>query len=142
MVTRLENWPVRFSGYLKSRREMPFEWGKHDCMTFVSGAVAAITGYDFLDEYLPYSDEKTAKEMLEEYGGLRGIITEHLGHSGHSNVLVAQRGDVVISKLETSPGIFQIVSGIIDDSGKNVCAVTDKGFSKYPLNTVLRIWSY
>ena len=44
MDERLSSWEQNLSEYLSSKRHEPFQYGKHDCCTFVSGAVEAITG--------------------------------------------------------------------------------------------------
>ena len=137
MVSRLENWPLRLSKYLNERSDKPFEWGKNDCLMFVSGAVAAVTGYDFSDEYLPYSTRKEADEMLQEYDGVVGIISEHLGHSGTEKILTAQRGDVVLFRLND-----ENIAGIVDDSGRFFQIVTEKGLLRVPLKRAVRVWSY
>lgn len=136
MHERRENWPLHLSEYLKIRKNMPFKWGEHDCLTFVSGAVAAITGYNFYDEYLPYDSEETAAEMLREYNGVAGIITEHLGE-GSDKILTAGRGDVVLFKAPEGD-----TAGIVDDTGRYFQIITEKGLLRIPLSKANRVWSY
>lgn len=116
---------------------MPFKWGSHDCLTFVSGAVASITGYNFQDEYLPYDNEEVAKELLELSGGVEGIISRRLGHSGTENILTAKRGDVVLYKAVEGD-----TAGIVDDSGRFFCVISQRGLARLPLRAASRVWSY
>lgn len=137
MVTRRENWPILLSNYLEERRTAPFEWGVNDCLSFVSGAVAAITGYNFQDEYLPYNTEELAQGMLDEYGGVEGIISESLGHQGTDKVLTAGRGDVVL--YEATEGD---TAGVVDDTGRYFCVITQRGLIRLPLTKASKVWSY
>lgn len=137
MVERLQNWPILLSNYLKERKTMPFDWGVNDCLSFVSGAVAAVTGYNFQDEYLPYNTEELAAGMLDEYGGVEGIICENLGHRGTDKVLMAGRGDVVLYKAPEGD-----TAGVVDDSGRYFCIITQYGMIRLPLNKASKVWSY
>ncbi len=38
--------------YILSVRSDPFEWGKHDCLTFSNAAFKSFHGYGFADEFL------------------------------------------------------------------------------------------
>ncbi len=134
MVKRLEDWPKRLSLYLTERAKMPFEWGVNDCMAFTAKAVEAMTGHDFFKDFSDYHDEETAKLMLEKNGGVSGIISKCLGGDSTRNVLLAQRGDVVIVKTP------EYVGGIVDDTGQRVAIVTKDGLSRLPLNRAWRVW--
>lgn len=135
MVERLENWPMLLSGYLKERHKTPFEWGVNDCMSFVAKAVEALTGEDFFQHYSDYTDEESAKTMLENNGGAKGIITACLGNPSRS-IMTARRGDVVIVRMP------QITGGIVDDSGQRIALVTPEGLTRVPLNKATHVWSY
>lgn len=136
MVARKENWSALLSEYLTERRLMPFEWGKNDCMAFVSECVKKLTGHDFFPGFSDYHDEASAKLLLKKHGGPEGIIAQCLGHSGSRNLLEASRGDVVIAKMP------EITGGIVDDSGRFFCAVTPIGLHRLPLTDAWRFWSY
>lgn len=137
MVERLQNWPILLSTYLRERANMPFEWGKNDCLCFVSAGVAAVTGYNFQDEYLPYNDEETATELLELCHGVVGIINNAFGHNGTDKVFTGKRGDVVLFKAPEGD-----TAGIIDDTGRYFCVVTANGLRRFPLKLASRVWSY
>jgi len=136
MVARLEDWPMRLSEYLKERRDMPFQWGVHDCMMFLAYGVERMTGEAFYPPYSNYETEEGAKLMLEQNGGVTGIINACLGPS-HKDFMRAGRGDAVIVKMP------EIAGGIVDDSGQRIAAVSLKdGLVKLPLSSALRIWSF
>lgn len=136
MVERLENWPILLSLYIQERRRMPFEWGKNDCMAFVSDCVRTLTGVDFFPGFSDYNDEESAKILLEKHGGPIGIIVKCLGHNGSKDPWQAKRGDVVIAKFP------ELTGGIVDDSGRMFCVVTPEGLRRFPLDKALRFWSY
>ena len=77
METRLSGWEQHLSDYLSSKRHEPFQYGKHDCCTFVSGAVEAITGENPM--FGIGSDYDT------KIGSLR--VIKSLGHSSLEQVL-------------------------------------------------------
>ncbi|SDC31189.1 hypothetical protein SAMN05444678_102271 [Sphingomonas sp. YR710] len=48
---RYADWETRLGGFLGKCRSVPFAYGKHDCCTFASGAVLAMTGVDAMAEF-------------------------------------------------------------------------------------------
>lgn len=48
---RFADWENRLGAYLRGCRDMPFAYGRHDCCTFASGAVLAMTGIDAMAEF-------------------------------------------------------------------------------------------
>lgn len=132
---RLEDWPKRLSQYIASRRAMNFKWGENDCILFAAKGYEALTGVDYYSQYLPYSTEKQAREILEKHGGFEGIIAQHIG-PGHRKILKAKRGDVVLLKMP------DLTCGLVDDSGQFVVAPGKDGFKRVPLSKAWRVWSY
>jgi hypothetical protein len=47
-VTRLPDWRSRLAAWIAAARVQPFAYGRHDCATFAAGAVAAVTGTDWV----------------------------------------------------------------------------------------------
>lgn len=133
MVKRFENWPKLLSDYLVERKKMPFEWGKNDCLSFVAGAIFAVSGQDFHEEY---STEEEANEILKKHGGVIGMISNRLGHEGSENVRMAGRGDVVVAYLPN------LAAGIVDDSGRFFCSVNKEGLTKHPVSVAVHYWEY
>lgn len=134
-MVRYEDWPQRLSTFIKSMRETPFQWGINDCVMASAKAVEALTGINYYDEYLGYTDEAGANEIIAKNGGLEALITKHLGPS-HPNKLKAKRGDLALIKTPAKS------IGIIDDTGQYVVGMSDKGFVKVPLSKAWRVWSY
>lgn len=135
VAARKENWAMLLSDYLKSRKAMPFIWGENDCLMFAAKAVEAITGESLYAGYPVYATEAEAVSILENHGGVVGIISKSLGGGGR-NVLTAKRGDVAIVKMP------EITAGIVDDSGRSVALIAKEGLIRVPLSKAWRIWSY
>lgn len=135
-MVRQEGWENRFSEYLTDKQGQAFSWGVNDCLSFVAGAVEAITSTNLKSNYPDYNTEEEAAKVLRDNGGLVKIIDKHLG-AGNRNILCAKRGDVVIIKLP------EITAAIVDDSGQFVVAPSaEKGYSRYPLLKAWKFWSY
>lgn len=77
MMDRLSNWESNLSEYLSSKRNEPFQYGKHDCCTFASGAVKAVTGQN------PMADIDHGYDT--KIGSLR--VIKSLGHTNLEQVL-------------------------------------------------------
>lgn len=135
MVSRIEGWELRFSEYLKQMKTVPFEWGVSDCVLFGSRGFEVITGLNFYDQYLGYTDEAGAAAIIEQNGGLENLVSQHIGPA-HKEFLKAKRGDVVLVKAPL------LCLGMVDDSGQYIAALSPKGWIKLPLNKAYRIWSY
>ena len=136
MVTRFDDWVPRLSAYIADRQNMDFEWAVHDCMAFVAKCVEALTGTDFFQDFSDYTDEASAKVMLENNGGPFGIINTCLG-MGSKDILSAGRGDVVVVDMPEG-----LTGGIVDDSGQFITLISPEGLRRVPLDQAIRVWSY
>lgn len=134
-MVRTEGWELRLSNYLKAMRDQPFAWGENDCVLFAVKAAELITGVNTYSEYLGYTDEHGARDIITEAGSLEKLISRHYGE-GHRNILLAKRGDLAMLKLPSK------TIGVVDDSGRFVCGVSEMGFTRVPLSKAWRIWSY
>lgn len=131
---RTDGWEKRFSDYLASRQNMPFEWGVNDCILFAAKGYEVITGTEYYSKFLPYSTEEEAKEIIEKNGGFYSLISKDIGR-GHRNILKARRGDGVLLKLPN------FTCGLVDDSGESIAVPGKQGLVRYPLSKAWRIWS-
>lgn len=138
-MVRLEGWPLLLSRFIRTRREMPFEWGKNDCLIYAADAVQTITGKDPAKQWRGYSTFEEAQTILKDNGGMEALITKAMGFPPHTVPLMARRGDVALLELE-----HRMMAGVVDDTAQwIVCPMSDKGTSeRYPLASASRIWSY
>lgn len=134
-MVRPEGWEKRFSEYLKEAQNLEFVWGEFDCIMFAAKGLEVITGQNFYQEYVGYTDEAGAKALIEQAGSIDKLVSKHLGPS-HGNRLQARRGDLVLLRLP------ELTLGIIDDTGQKVAAISHKGYVRIPLIKAHRIWSY
>jgi len=65
MTALLPNWSLRLDAYLLAVGHTPFEWGKHDCLSFTNGAHNAMTGFGYCDDLVKRAF--TAMEAKREY---------------------------------------------------------------------------
>lgn len=131
-IKRLENWPLMLSSFIKERQNMPFEWGKNDCMLFCADAVLAMTGQDMAAEFRgKYNDKKGAYLSLDGKS-LEDVLNSKLVAKEKS---FAQRGDVV---LVYNNGDY--AGGIIDDTGRRVAVLTERGLCRLPICHATMVW--
>lgn len=82
MVDKVIQWRRNYDELMKLSATKPFRWGEHDCVMFAAKALDV--QYDlgivnYTDANLYYDDEAGAVALIEEYGGLEGLVTDVLG---------------------------------------------------------------
>ena len=112
MTARLEEWESRFADLIEAARNVPFDWGSHDCVTFAADAVEAVTG---VRHWMADHDATTADEAADAIAAaapgrtLTAAVTLVLGH--HIPVVSALRGDIVIGRWAYGAGALGVVTG-------------------------------
>ena len=93
---RKPDWEARLAAFLEPLRTRPFKWGEHDCCTFASGAVEAMTGVDPMPEFRgKYRSAATSSRALRTIGA--GDLARTLDSKFRSvPASLAQRGDIVM----------------------------------------------
>lgn len=57
------------NSYIKTVKDKPFLWGKHDCLTFTNSAFHEMYGQGWADDWIGrYSHSMGAKELQKEFG--------------------------------------------------------------------------
>ena len=105
VMTRLSDWQTRLGAYLAACAQRRFEWGRHDCGLFVSGAIEAECGVD--PAALLRGQYRTRDGAVAAISGLCGgssveHAAEHLLRAQQCPEVAvgfAQRGDVVVINL-------------------------------------------
>lgn len=78
--------------YIAARMRAPFAWGRHDCVTFAAGAIAAQTGRDPLAAVAhQWTTRRGAARILARVGGLAAAVDGVLTPIAPA---MAARGDV------------------------------------------------
>lgn len=127
---RYEDWPPRLNAYVLSVQDKEFDVGVHDCTTFCAGAVEAITGVDYMEEFRDkYDSMESGEEALKTIGegGLYKTLTKKFGKSLPG--ARGQRGD--IAYYEGSCGIVL---------GRVAVFLGEKGYIMVSITTVKRIF--
>ncbi len=140
MLKRLDHWPGLLESFIDSRRHVPFQWGKNDCVLFSCDAVLAMTGQDlargFRDTYDTARGALKAMHLLDasSVGELADVFAARLG----LRVLpatFAQRGDVVLLNRELGESL-----GIVSLNGVDIWAPAEEGLAEIPITEGLRAW--
>lgn len=128
MMQRKSNWEQELSDYLISKRDIPFEYGSHDCAHFVAGAVEAMTGENPMEGIREYDSELGSLRVLKELG-FDNI--EKFTDSKFTSILIgfAQTGDIALHD-----GSLGIVTG-----SKAVFA-TEVGYTLVDRSEWLNAW--
>lgn len=119
--------------FIDSRHSTPYEWGrtKNDCVSFVLGAVHALTGHDRATR-IKWSSEKTALRTVARQGGLEAAFDKWFVRIEPSK---AMRGDIAGVPDET----FGIHPMIVE--GETLVSPGDKGNRRCPRRMMVAAWS-
>lgn len=128
---RVSNWEVLLHEYLQSSKNLPFEWGKHDCATWVSDWRKIMTGQDAAISWRgKYKTERGAMLQIKRAGfdamadWVDSILGERL-----ATPFLAQRGDI---------GMVQGALGIV--TGRDICALSPNGLLAFPIDQMQIAW--
>lgn len=134
-LTRVPDWDVRLAACIEAARGQPFEWGRHDCLTWAFDVRAAITGQPSLADLWRgrYRTERGALRLIRRFGhadliaGLRAELGEPL-----VSPLMARRGDITITR-DPFPVVAIVVGAVATAPGPD-------GPSTFPLRTAALAW--
>lgn len=93
---RPPNLESHLQNYLRSSKNLKFEWGINDCALWVAGFATVVLGTDFAAEWRgKYSTERQAQEYLlaAGYTDMTEVVSMH---AGEVPVSMCQRGDIVL----------------------------------------------
>jgi hypothetical protein len=82
-----------FDHYLELHLTRKFEWGRHDCCTFIGGWLQVMTGRDYLAEHRPWRTARQATKKLKDLGGVPALLRNNLKQI---NPHMAQDGDFTV----------------------------------------------
>lgn len=126
---RKQGWEIQLERYLLDISMKRFAWGECDCLIFVSDVAQLLTGVDPMSYAKPgdpetirglYTSELEAKALIRKYRRSTPAIMDQ--HFKRVNPSFAQRGDIVISKINNR-NCFGVVW-----SGKALFKLHDEGF--------------
>jgi len=129
-MKRIEGWEKRLAAYLLANKDVPFEWGRQDCATFMFGAVREITGQEMRE--VTWSSALEAMRIIEEDGGLGAAACAPLGRSSQ-NWREIRRGDVALIDQDGRPAICVC-------TGQSLCGPGEKGLEHVHLDRAINVW--
>lgn len=91
---RAPNWHQRLIRVFESAHGKRFRWGRHDCCQFAARVFRAVRGEDPRKLFPRYHTKEGALALIEQHGGMRGLIEHALGAPVHPSR--AGDGDIVL----------------------------------------------
>ena len=138
---RIEGWEKSLDLYIQGVSEKTFKWGACDCLLFVSDACVISCGVDPMSKKKKddpetirgkYDSKETAGELIKKYRKTKqGIMDIHFNRV---DIAFAQRGDIVLNKLNEG-WTFGLVWG-----GKAFFKSENEGFITRPLSECKYAW--
>lgn len=128
---RRDDWLDRLWAEVDACASLSFEYGTHDCCTFVARAVEAMTGDPLVAPLAErYHDKRSALQFIAAEGGLVQAVSVFLGQPEEG---WPRRGDVALVETEDGPGVGVCV-------GEQVaCAHDGVAFRPATFTTVWRV---
>ena len=133
LMARVQGWELALVAAIAGARDLPFQWGVHDCATWAFDVRQALTGIDAADAWRgKYRTEKGAARMLRR---LRCKTVEDLAVSilgdPLSTTLFAQRGDIVLGGPEQALGVCV---------GSDALFLQPSGLVALPIRNCMKSW--
>lgn len=127
------------NAYLMAVKDKPFEWGKHDCLTFTNNAYREMYGVgwadDWLGRYMKGAQLLRAKELKAEFGfnSFLPAVDQKLKRIDH----VPPLGALVTTK-EAQRWIIGVAMGIC--TGTKAVFLSKQGLLHLPLDNIHQAW--
>lgn len=127
------------NAYIRSVDSQPFEWGKHDCLTFTNGAYKAMYGEgwadDWLNRYMKGSTTLKRDELRKEFGfsSFTPAVDEKLLRINY----IPPLGALVTTK-KTRKWAIGVAMGIC--TGAKAAFLSEKGLVYLPLDYIHQSW--
>ncbi len=142
-MTRPPDWQSRMAQALKTRRERPFAWGRHDCGLFACDIAEAISGVDLAAALRGrYSTRRGAFRALKSFagGGIETAIEKIAKDHGCAEVppLMAQRGDILLAEVLVHSEVLEDSLGVC--LGETAAFAAAQGFVQLPIAQARRAW--
>lgn len=130
-MNRREDWLDRLWAEVDACASLSFEYGTHDCCTFVARAVEAMTGESIVAPLAErYQDKRTALHFIAAEGGLEQAVSVFLGTP---ELGWPRRGDVALVGTEDGPGLGVCIGELV------ACAHDGIAYIPSTFTTVWRI---
>lgn len=141
-MKKLSDWVQRFETVVEKKKNLHFDWGTHNCVTFASDLFEATTGKKVQADIklAPNSTERQAYVVLKKFagGGIDNALEKTAKEFGLEEIppLMAQRGDLLIVEFDGTR-----CAATVNLTGRSAIAVTpDKGLADIPMKFAVRAW--
>lgn len=144
-LTRFSDWEFRLAEYLRSIRDKPFVWGRHDCALLIADSALAMTATDMASDFRgTYKTVKGAFVQIKRMTGkptLESLCDYKADQYGLQEVrpLQAGRGDAVLYRPEPEAEHHGPMLGLCTGS-QGLFFNTDHQPVVLPLDRVFRAW--
>lgn len=135
---RKQDWEKRLADYIDNQRNMPFVWGKNDCVIFAGKAANEILERNYtkdLKKYVGKYTDKTHKKALSDFGDtVESVFDAYF--TRYENKAFAKRGDIVTVLFKG-----ERACGVIDTGGRSVVCKTYNGLRHIPVSFIDTAWN-
>jgi hypothetical protein len=142
-MTKRTDWHQKLLDTLYFYRNLPFEWGTHDCALFACNTIEAMTDEDLARDFRgKYSSALQAARVIRAFtkgGDLEALAEKICSEHGLDEVPVkfAQRGDVVVLHATSN---HRVALGIVGADPRYAYAPGPLGLVRVPMSEWLRAW--
>lgn len=125
-------WHDAFWAIMHDAADKPFVWGEHDCVSLAARVYECVTGEKPDLHGFVWTDEASARAILERYGGIGVMAEVNLGTP--TAVARCQMGDIVLAR--DPDGVEYL--GVHD--GTQVVGAGLRGLRKFPWPWCVHGW--
>jgi hypothetical protein len=108
-LPRREDWPEQLAAVLEEHAELPFVWGRSDCLTFPADAVLAMTGIDPAAEIRGRYRSGSGAARILRRRGFASVADAFAATFAEIPVAMAGRGDLGVVPVPYGSGFAGVV---------------------------------
>jgi hypothetical protein len=136
-----DDWSNKLNEYIDDIRDLRFQWGANDCLTFANTAHEAMTGEQFAADWCggyktAYTAKKWYADLLEKQG-FATIIDAIDARLERLDVVLPPRGSIV-GRVDAS-GVTEVALGVC--IGETVAFISREGVVFLPVQDGDIFWA-
>ena len=139
---KLRDWSDGLNNYIEEVRDLRFEWGQNDCLTFANKSHEVMTGEKFAPDWSgDYTTAYTAKKWYQKLLGEQGfdtIIEAIDARLTRLSVVLPPRGSIV-GRAEKSGAVTEVALGVC--VGETAAFISREGVVSLPVNEDDIFWA-
>lgn len=133
-VTRRPDWPRLLDAYVDDHRRRPFQWGEHDCGTFLANWVVLVAGWDPLAAVRGRYHSRVGWHRVRRKDGWRdGAEVFERAFGDTIDLNFAHRGDGVSVPTADGPAMGILLGDMIASPGLD-------GLEFVPRDHAMLVW--